>query len=118
MLLIENPEFCDMRGMWNQVLDGLLRKMNESGMSSGSVTLKLNIQMEHIAVDTGKDARMATVPNFEYKVTSNMPQTHTYKGNVMIGEVEMEYTEDGGIRLKRLPNSQMTLEDYEDDNGS
>ena len=41
MLLIENPEFCTMRGMWNQVLDSLLRRMTEGGYSQGSVTLKL-----------------------------------------------------------------------------
>ena len=44
-----------------------------------------------------------------------MPQTFTYKNDILLGEVEMEYTEEGGIKLKRLPNAQMTLDDYEHD---
>lgn len=115
MLLIENPEFSEMRGMWNQVLDSLLRRMAEGGQSSGSVTLKLNVLMAHTEVETAEGTRIAKIPNFDYKVTSNMPQTFTYKSHLLLGEVEMECTEETGIKLKRLPNAQMTLDDYEDD---
>lgn len=119
MLLIENPEFSTMRGTWNQVLDSLLRRMVSEGHSQGSVTLKLNIQMGYTAVETAEGGRMATVPNFDYKVTSNMPQTYSYKEDMRMGEVEIEYDEDnGGIRLRRLPNTQMTLSDYERDKDS
>ena len=58
---------------------------------------------------------LAKHPIFDYKITSNMPQTFTYKNDILLGEVEMEYTEEGGIKLKRMPNSQMTLDDYERD---
>lgn len=115
MLLIENPEFADMRGMWNQVLDSLLRRMTEGGHSDGSVTLKLNVLLANTEVETPEGKRLAKHPNFDYKITSNMPQTYTYKNDILLGEVEMEYTEEGGIKLKRLPNSQMTLDDYERD---
>ena len=115
MLLIENPEFATMRGMWNQVLDSLLRRMAEGGNSSGSVTLKLNIVVANTEVETEEGKRLAKHPIFDYKITSNMPQTFTYKNDILLGEVEMEYTEEGGIKLKRMPNSQMTLDEYERD---
>ena len=115
MLLIENPEFATMRGMWNQVLDSLLRRMAEGGHSDGSVTLKLNVLLTNTEVETPEGKRMAKHPIFDYKITSNMPQTFTYKNDILLGEVEMEYTEEGGIKLKRMPNSQMTLDDYERD---
>lgn len=115
MLLIENPEFCTMRGMWNQVLDSLLRRMTEGGYSQGSVTLKLNILVAKTEVETAEGKRLANHPIFDYKITSNMPQTFTYKNDILLGEVEMVYTEEGGIKLKRLPNAQMTLDDYEHD---
>lgn len=115
MLLIENPEFASMRGMWNQVLDSLLSRMAEGGNSSGSVTLKLNIVLSNTEVETAEGKRLAKHPKFDYKITSNMPQQFTYRNVILLGEVEMEYTEEGGIKLKRLPNSQMTLDDYERD---
>lgn len=115
MLLIESPEFAEMRGTWNQVFNALLRKMTEGGNSSGSVTLKLNIVVGNAEVETAEGKRLAKHPIFDYKITSNMPQTFTYKNDILLGEVEMEYTEEGGIKLKRLPNSQMTLDDYERD---
>jgi hypothetical protein len=115
MLLIENTEFATMRGMWNQVLDSLLRRMAEGGNSSGSVTLKLNIVLANTEVETAEGKRLAKHPIFDYKITSNMPQQFTYRNDILLGEVEMEYTEEGGIKLKRLPNSQMTLDDYERD---
>jgi hypothetical protein len=115
MLLIENPEFSTMRGMWNQVLDSLLRRMAEGGYSQGSVTMKLNIVLAKTEVETAEGKRLANHPIFDYKITSNMPQTFTYKNDILLGEVEMECTEENGIRLKRLPNAQMTLDDYEDD---
>ena len=115
MLLIESPEFDEMRGTWNQVFNALLRKMAEGGNSSGSVTLKLNILVANVEVETPKGKRLARAPIFDYKITSNLPQTFSYKNDVHIGEVEMEYTEEGGTKLKRLPNYQMTLDDYERD---
>lgn len=113
MLLIEDPEFAHMRGAWNSALDGMLRKLVTDNHSQGSVTLKLNVQMAYPAVDTPAGRRMAKVPEFEYKITTNVPQTYTYKEDLRMGEVEMEFTPETGIRLKRLPNAQMTLDDYD-----
>lgn len=114
MLLIENPEFGEMRGMWNQVLDSLLRRMDESGSSSGSVTLKLAITVNKTIVESLEGKRLANIPQFDYKVTSNMPQTITTKGSLMIGESEL-ICSDGNMSLRRVPAAQMTLQDLEED---
>ena len=113
MLLIENTEFAEMRGMWNQVLDSLLRRMSESGSSAGSVSMKLTITVNRVIVDHPGGKRVANIPQFDYKITSNMPQTITTKGALLIGESEL-INADGDIRLKRVPNAQMTLQDLDD----
>lgn len=114
MLLIESPEFAGMRGMWNQALDGVLRKMAADNHPQGTVTLKLNIELTYPTVETIIGKRTAKVPNFDYKITTNVPQTSTFKEDLAIGEVEMEYTPETGVTLKRLPG-QMTLDQYEEE---
>jgi len=45
---------------------------------------------------------------------ANVPQTYTFKEGLTMGQVEMEYTPELGVTLKRLPG-QMTLEQYEEE---
>lgn len=110
MLLIENPDFAELRGLFNQILDSLLRRMVNGNGSQGSVTLKIDIELRREEVEGM--GRMAIIPDFSYNVTSNLPQKITTKGSLMLGEREIV---DGpaGITLHRVPVGQMRLEDYE-----
>lgn len=112
MLLIENPEFSEMRGMFNQVMDSLLRRMLTGDGSQGSVTLKINIELRREEVEGM--GRLAVIPDFSYNVTSNLPQKITTKGTLLLGAREIV---DGpaGIALNRVPVGQMRLEDYEEE---
>lgn len=93
-LQIEDSVFDNMRADSNLVLKALIKNMVEKGSPQGSLTIKIdiNLNQEHLMGDG--DLRTILVPNFQHKVNSVMQIKGEMKGSMLFENMELVYDED------------------------
>ena len=85
-LTINNDVFSDMRNKFDGVLQRLIKSMLETKSDEGSITLKIDVDMVTQAIpntneEFGGEFREIHVPEFEYKVSSQVALKDESKGN-------------------------------------
>lgn len=100
-LKIESGIFENARNKFNKNLQNLIFEMLKSGSEEGSISLKFDVSM------------CDNVPSFKYQISANMNIKYKDAGRED-PEMALHYDNDKGYVLRRIPTSQMSIFDMEE----
>ena len=101
--------FAEMMMEYENILRGTLTTMVEKGGEEADISLKLKIIMEEMTIPDGDEYRMAMIPRFEYKCTSNMKLQHKTSGMISNEDRELVWDEEEGWMLRSIGGKQLTF---------
>ena len=101
-LKIESGIFENARNKFNKNLQNLIFEMLKSGSEEGSISLKLDVSM------------CDNVPLFKYQINANMNVKYKDTG-LENPEMALHYDNNKGYVLRRIPSSQMSIFDMEEE---
>ena len=118
-LTLESDVFEDARAKFDGVLQKLFKSMLDSKSDEGSITLKINVDMQSMSVPHYKDGeekeeREIHVPSFSYKVSSQVAVKNEQKGNKN-PEMELAFDPDSATFVLQYINNTTQRSMFDDD---
>lgn len=118
-LTLESDVFEDARAKFDGVLQKLFKSMLDSKSEEGSITLKIDVEMQTMSVphfENGeeKGERNIHVPSFSYKVSSQVAVKNEQKGNKN-PEMELAFDPDTSTFVLQYINNTTQRSMFDDD---
>ena len=118
-LTLESDVFEDARAKFDGVLQKLFKSMLDSKSEEGSITLKIDVEMQTMSVphfENGeeKEERNIHVPSFSYKVSSQVAVKNEQKGNKN-PEMELAFDPDTSTFVLQYINNTTQRSMFDDD---
>lgn len=118
-LTIESDVFEDARNKFNVVMQRLFKSMVEANSDAGSLTLKIDVDMQSMSISHYKDGeykqeREIHIPSFSYKVSSQVAVKNEQKGNEN-PEMELAFDPDSATFVLQYINNTTQRSMFDDD---
>lgn len=111
ILNIEEETFKELREKFNLTLQNILYLMDEKETDVGLMNIKIEINMR----EWFEESELIKSPTFKYSVTSSI-QEKTKSNGIIYGKYQLMMNgETGNYELIEIPDKQVSMEDYEEE---